>query len=436
MLAVLLAWALMGIPEGPIEAVTPSSVVATSREWTDVSGTKRVQATLVRAEGGRLWLRRPDGNLATTTLAELSPTDRQFVTTNQHDNANPKSTDVSPASLTTTLAQKVGDVLTSTIQAPDWSSPSQLEVPMRLVPAAVVYVRVSRSFLEDYVEREVNRTKPVHDYILGTRITGESDTVGQTRLELLPGSGRLAGKISFEGTVHARTLGHNGPVVLHQLAHSTFEVSKKIELSNSGLQVSSSVGNAPTRLETTNITTCLPHLRGRIATRIAWKRLTASNDEAEAITANHTAAIINTDFDKSTNATVAKLQAMFKAKIPDINVDQGSLLAEVRFRTNADSVEMAMIRIDAGLEEHKLRPPMVEGNPDVAVRVHRTLLVRAIADPQVREDLTPLLAKLLQTRITVKELRKIEDEGLRLAESTKWSIDPDWLTLDFTDSSR
>ncbi len=431
MLAVLLAWALVGITEGPVEAATPSSVAATSREWTDVSGTKRVQATLVRAEGDKLWLRRPNGNLATTTLAELSPADRQFVATNRRDDANPKSTGIASASLTTTLAQKIGDVLTSTIQAPDRSSPGQLEVPTRLVPAAVVYVRVSRSFLEDYVEREVNRTKPVHDYILGTRIRGESDTIGQTRLELLPGSGRLAGKISFDGTVRARTLGYNGPVVLHQIAHSTFEVGKKIELSNSGLQVSSSVGDAPTRLETTNISTCLPRLRGRIATRIAWKRLAASNAEAEAITADHTAAIINTDFDKSIATTVAKLQDMFKTKIPDLNVDQGSLLAEVRFRTNADSVEMAMIRVDAGLEEHKLRPPMVEGNPDVAVRVHRTLLVRAIADPQVREDLTPLLAKLLKTRITVKELRNIEDEGLRLAESTKWSIDPEWLTLDF-----
>ena len=299
------------------------------------------------------------------------------------------------------------------------------------MPAAIVYVRVSRTFLEDYVEREVARTKTVHDFILGTRITGESDTVGQTRLELLPGSGRLAGKISFAGTVHAHTRGYNGPVVLHQIAHSSFDVSKTIELSDSGLQVTSSAGSAPTRLETTDITTCLPRLRGRIATRIAWKRLRASNSEAEEITADHTAAIINTDFDKSTNASVAKLQDIFKSKIPDLNVDRSSLLAEVRFRTNADSVEMAMVRVDAGIEERKLRPPVVAGNPDVAVRVHRTLLVQAIADPQVREDLTPLFVKLLQKRYTSKELHGIESEGLRLAESTKWSIDPEWLTLDF-----
>src|SRR5262249_4436923 len=153
--------------------------------------------------------------------------------------------------------------------------------------------RVSRDFLEDYVEREVSRTKPVHDYILGTRIVGESDTRGKTRLQLLPSSGKLSGKISFEGTVHARTQGYNGPVVLHQIADSTFRASKTIPLDSSGLKVTPSVTTAPTRLTTTGIDSNSPWLRGRIATRIAWRRAASSNQEAERITADHTAAIIN-----------------------------------------------------------------------------------------------------------------------------------------------
>ena len=35
---------------------------------------------------------------------------------------------------------------------------------------------------------------------------------------------------------------------------------------------------------------------------------------------------------------------------------------------------MAMIRREANNEERKLRPPMIDGNPDVAVRVHRAML--------------------------------------------------------------
>ena len=324
----------------------------------------------------------------------------------------------------------------SIAKLPRWTQPSQPEVQERLIPAAIVYVRVSRAFLDDYVERNVSRTKPVSDYILGTRVTGESETRGKTRLELLPGSGRLSGKISFEGTVHAKTRGYNGPVVLHQISDSTFHSSKTIALDKSGLKVTPSATSARTQLETASIGTSLPRLRGRIATRIAWRRVSSAHREAEGITAEHTATTISRDFDQSTNESLAKLQDIFKSKIPELNVDQGSKVAEVRFRTNQDSVEMAMVRVAADAEERKLRPPLVEGNPDVAVRLHRTLLVRAITDPQMREDLAPLVAKLLKKRVDSKELESVKSEGKRLADSTKWSIDPDWLTMDFKDSSR
>jgi hypothetical protein len=223
--------------------------------------------------------------------------------------------------------------------------------------------------------------------------------------------------------------------VLHQISDSTFHTSKTIVLDKSGLDVTESVTSAPTRLVTTNISSYLPWLRGRIATRIAWRRVSGSHQEAERITAEHTAANISRDFDQSTNASVAKLQDVFRSKIPELNVDQGPMLAEVRFRTNQDSVEMAMVRVGAGVDERKLRPPVVEGNPDVAVRVHRALLVRAIADAQVRDDLAPLFASLLKKRLDPSEVATLESQSARLAESTKWSIGPDWLTLDFDDGS-
>src|SRR5438874_11618027 len=40
-------------------------------------------------------------------------------------------------------------------------------------PAAVVWVRISEPYLADYIERSVDRKKPVRDFILGTTINGE-----------------------------------------------------------------------------------------------------------------------------------------------------------------------------------------------------------------------------------------------------------------------
>jgi hypothetical protein len=249
---------------------------------------------------------------------------------------------------------------------------------------------------------------------------------------LIPNFGQLLGKIAFEGTVHARTRGYHGPVVLHQVSDSTFRASKLLGLDETGLRVAPAVTHAPTSLCTNCIATSLPRLRGRIARRIAWSRVSSSHDLAESITADHTAANVGEDFDKRINESVAKVQEIFRSKIPEFDTVGDSLRADMRFRSNTDSVEMAMVRQAATAEERKLRPPRVEGDPDVAVRVHRTLLTRAITDPQVRQSLAPLFGKLLKARMEQGKAAVLgkQTDG---PDDAKWSLDAEWLTMDFAD---
>src|SRR4029079_18080741 len=105
---------------------------------------------------------------------------------------------------TTQVVREIGKQVQSIVELPRWTKGSQPDRQVRLVPAALMYVRVSREFLEDYVERAVRRRNPVSDYILVAQIADESDTRGKTSLELLPGNGRLLGKLTFEGTVHSQ----------------------------------------------------------------------------------------------------------------------------------------------------------------------------------------------------------------------------------------
>jgi hypothetical protein len=338
--------------------------------------------------------------------------------------------------LATQVVRNIGNQVQSMVELPRWTKGNQSDNPVRPVPAALVYVRVSRQFLEDYAERSVRRTKPVNDHILGARIEGESDTRGKTTLELLPSSGRLLGKITFEGTVHAQTRGYKSPVVLHQVSDSTFRSTKLISLDEKGLHVSPATTTAPTDLKTTDIGTSLPRLRGRIATRIAWRRVGDAHQEAESITAQHTAATVSHDFDERIDQSVAKVREVFKSKIPQFDREDHPVLTEMRFRSCPECVEMAMIRREANDEERKLRPPMIDGNPDVAVRMHRATLTRAMADPQVREDLGPLFVKILNARFAQNADAGSKTEKKSPVDTTKWSFDVDWLAMDFIASAR
>ena len=52
---------------------------AEARVWTDTSGSIRVEAELVNVKDGRVYLRKPDGKIATVELQKLSPQDQEFI---------------------------------------------------------------------------------------------------------------------------------------------------------------------------------------------------------------------------------------------------------------------------------------------------------------------------------------------------------------------
>lgn len=402
------------------------------REWTDASGARRARAALISIQGDTLTLRKIDGKLATTTISALSEQDRQYVALRRSHNATRSTT----PTVSSTVVETVAVAAEVIKQLPQRLERSQLNTDRTLIPAAIVYVRVSDDFLEDYVERSVNRRKQVQDNILGARITGESDTRGKTRLTLIPSNNQLLAAIAFDGTVCARTRGYKGPVVLHSISDSTFHASKLIGLDDSGLQVAPSSVKASTRLRTTNISTSLPRLRGRIATRIAWRRVSQSHDQAEAITSDHTADDIRTDFDTRTNRSLANIQKVLGAKMTELESGRSSMPMDVRYRCRKDCVEMALLREDATAEERKLRPPPALQDSDISVRVHRTLFTSAVEDPQLVQNLAPLLAKLLEARTRQGDKSERSPNGGTQNADTKWAVDLDWVSLDFKDTNR
>ena len=399
------------------------------REWTDASGTRHARAVLLRVEGEKLWLKTADGRLTSTTLSRLSPTDQKYVATYLR-----MQTSRQTQSAKDTVSDALGH-LPSLKQAAGWIGMKNADEPRRVVPAALVYVRLSRDFLEDYVERDVHDRKPVRDCILGTRIFGESNTTGHIKLLLRPMFGKLSGEIAFDGTVHSSTAGYNGPVIIYSVSDATFRARKPISMDSAGLKVEPARTSAPTHLQNTGIESTLPRLRGRIATRIASRRTAAAHDEAQAITSQHTAADISHDFDQRIDQSVAKMRPFFQLTVPGLEFDRDRETSITRYRSTKDYVEMAMIRQGASAEEFSLRPPQVEGEPDFAIRVNRALFGTTIGDSELTQQLAPVLVKLLAARIKAKAVAAGKSES-KSTDNTKWSLDKLWLAMDYKDAGR
>jgi hypothetical protein len=423
---------------------------ASPREWTDASGARHARASLYRIDGDTIWFRRPDGKLTKTALANLSEADRQYVASRRSEptaSTQPPAATAGASDPVSSVAEGVAETVqgatetvTETVetiqQLPRWLGQGQ-PGETALVPAALVYVRVSRDFLEDYVERTVHRRKEVRDCILGARIAGHSHTSGRTHLTLIPSNRELRANIAFTGTVRAHTRGYKGPVVLHHTSDSTFHAHKYVVLDDDfGIRVAPATARADTDLFRTGISTSLPRLRGRIARRIAARRASRAHAQAEAITADHTADDIRDDFNARVNRTMSNVQKVFGSKIPELETGRSPEPTDVRFRSRPESFEMALLRERATAEERKLRPPPADPAADLSVRVHRTLLASAIADPDLMQHLAPLFTKLLEARAQQPQNPTRPGTASPPPPAPEWSITAGWVSLDFKDTTR
>jgi hypothetical protein len=331
------------------------------------------------------------------------------------------------------------DVITKALEGLTSISKEAAKVSALVAPPAekredqptLIWAHLSKQYLADYVERSVDRMKPVRDLILGTTINGESHTTGKTRLVLYPNERGAVGDVEFVGEVHANTIGHHGRATLQQQSHSAFRARKRLMMGQSRLIGLPASAEAPTAIQTTGLHVNLPGLRGRIGNRIAWGRVRGSQSQADAIASDHTADDIRRDLDKKIDESLASMHAKLRTQIAKLKSDgrNGSML--VRSRSAEDFIEVALCRRDERVADLPMPKFPVEGNPDIAVRVHQSVLARVASDAQLREKFAPYLTGALVGREFATN--ESPDNGRRL-RVTNCAMAGEWLVLDLNAS--
>jgi hypothetical protein len=296
----------------------------------------------------------------------------------------------------------------------------------------LVWVRVSKDYLDNHVERDVARTKPVRDYILGTTISGQSRTVGKTKLVLLESENRARGEVRFEGTCTGQEIGRNGPATLQIISNSTFHARKPVAIGEAGLIAEPATAHARTRLTTTSIQTSLPRLRGRIAQRIAWRRVAQSRAQADAIASDHTAANVRRSLDERLNDTIASIQSQIRSQIALAKLeDERGRAPMVQSRSTSDAIEIALCKPGSADSSWRQFASNVDGDSEVTVYVHRTVVARILGDDKLRARYATLLGTNLGDATLVAKRPNTAKSSNRLVASD-WSMRGPWLSIDLT----
>jgi hypothetical protein len=213
---------------------------------------------------------------------------------------------------------------------------------------------------------------------------------------------------------------------MHYLSASTFYARKPIAIGDNGINSEASAATAPTHQWATSVGTNLPGLIGRIADRVAWRRVSNTQAQADAIVSQHTADSIRRGLDQSIEQRVVSVKAVVQEQLASLKIENGS--SHVRYRTTPGYIEVALVPNGVTPEELAALPS-IDGNPQIALRIHRSLLGQGVADQLAATTIPAAFTNFLEKRLAQKAISLLGTDVP--ADAIKCAADRNWLAVDF-----
>jgi hypothetical protein len=292
--------------------------------------------------------------------------------------------------------------------------------PSQPLPSDLVHVRVSRELLSQRVQRSVRRLVPVNDMILGTRLHGWATVIGTTEVTLMPSESQAVIEVTFAGTIQSQTVGFHHPAVLSSAGETWFHARSRLVLAADGISAVPSTAVARTRSTTTHLRTTLPGMRGRIAERVALRRVNELRPEGDRLAAESAARQVEQQLDAEVQAAAGQIRQTLLAAMRRLSAHESAAAMTVCFRTTLDGIDVVMRRGgDVALPLGTL--PAADDHTLFSLRMHRLVVRQAISERQLVSNLRSLLTGWLSS-----------DAGHAagaVSYELKWSDDADWLLL-------
>ncbi len=141
-----------------------------------------------------------------------------------------------------------------------------------------VQVQVTERFLNRLAGRAIAEPSPVNECLLGTRVVGDSCTLGNLFIDLHPMFGGASLNLNMNATMSSQNKGYNRGVVLFSTATSPIWASKHVTITPSS--ITSSPASVATDLRTQILS--IQH-KLRIVRRIAKRKAAEQKPKADAI---------------------------------------------------------------------------------------------------------------------------------------------------------
>ncbi len=231
-----------------------------------------------------------------------------------------------------------------------------------------LFVQASASLVGAGIEQDVDDIGPVRDYILGTSISGTGHTRGRVTVELVPSEDNAMLDIMLTGRTATRTTGTNGPATIFTNGNVAIAGRKRVIIDETGFKTYRATGAADARTTITGIG------GGRLVQHIASRKAAQQKGQAERIASDHAAIRIRERLEDQSSGQLGKAHQEFVNKFRKPLLRRREFPELLKFRTTEDSLfvtGMKANRMQLGAPDS---PPAVDGQYDLLVRVHETMI--------------------------------------------------------------
>jgi hypothetical protein len=231
-----------------------------------------------------------------------------------------------------------------------------------------LFVKASERLVGAGIEQNVDDVGPVRDYILGTDISGTGHTKGRVTVELVASKNNAVLDIMLTGKTATKTVGYNGPATIYTNGNVAIAGRKRVIVDETGFKAYRATGAARTRTDVTGIG------GGRIVQKIASRRVSEQKGEAERIASDHAGVRVSERLEDQSGGQLGKAHQDFVKKFRQPLLRRREFPELLKFSTTQDALfvtGMKANRMQLGAPD---APPQVDGDFDLVVRVHETMI--------------------------------------------------------------
>lgn len=258
-------------------------------------------------------------------------------------------------------------------------------------------------------QRPVDQRRPVRDLILGTRIYGQSQTVGAVSFALAPGNDHIALVVSLAGHAYSNTKGYNGPVVIRSRSTTAISARAAVRISDSAFDADIASASAHTDARIQSICKTGGNFGRRLVEKVAWDRACQQKGQSERIASEHAAERVRNNFGSELRETLAGARRDYQQYVRDPLVRRGAVPRHLRMTSTASTARVETTFATRSQLGAGQPPPKSAAGVDLSMRIHQSAVGNYLAlaiggatihqasvdePPKLTGDIPPWLEKL------------------------------------------